>query len=152
VYREAVKDATGKVLPVGARTAVQRDTFVASSEEEAVRIAGGPLMGSLNFSNWRGPSIYLEPGETLSVEREAELTRRLPYEFVRERSVWFGTPDRIIGKIEQLHRETSIESVVFKCSWAGLPYADCYQSVRRIGEEVLPALAHLTRPRAVAAE
>jgi alkanesulfonate monooxygenase SsuD/methylene tetrahydromethanopterin reductase-like flavin-dependent oxidoreductase (luciferase family) len=152
VYREAVKEATGADLPVGARTAIQRDTFVASSEDEAVRIAGGPLMDSLNFSNWRGPSIYLEPGETLAVEQEAALKQHLPYEFVRERCVWFGTPERIIGKIEQLHRETGIEGVIFKSSWAGLPYADCYRSVRRIGEEVLPALTHLGQKRAEAAD
>ena len=152
VYREAVKEATGADLPVGARTAIQRDTFVASSEDEAVRIAGGPLMDSLNFSNWRGPSIYLEPGETLAVEQEAALKQHLPYEFVRERCVWFGTPERIIGKIEQLHRETGIEGVMFKSSWAGLPYADCYRSVRRIGEEVLPALTHLGQKRAEAAD
>ena len=112
VYREAVNDATGVDLPIGARTVIQRDTFVASSEEEAVRIAGGPLMDSLNFSNWRGPSIYLEPGETLAVEQEAALKQNLPYEFVRERCVWFGTPERIIGKIEQLHRATGVEGVM----------------------------------------
>ena len=72
VYRDAVKrEATGKELPLGARAAIMRDTFVADSEEEAVRIAGGPMMDSLNFSNWRGPSVYLDPGETLPAEQEA---------------------------------------------------------------------------------
>ena len=54
-YRDTLREATGKDLPLGARAAIMRDTFVADSEEEAVRIAGGPMMDSLNFSNWRGP-------------------------------------------------------------------------------------------------
>ena len=142
-YREAVQQATGAELPIGARTAIMRDTFVAASEEEAFRIAGGPLMDALNFSNWRGPSIYLEPDETLPSEQKAALKRHLSYEFVRDRSVYFGPPEHIIGKVEQLWRATRIEGVVFKCSWPGLPHAHCRESVRRLGEEVLPALAQL---------
>jgi alkanesulfonate monooxygenase SsuD/methylene tetrahydromethanopterin reductase-like flavin-dependent oxidoreductase (luciferase family) len=152
VYREAVKQATGKDLPTGARTAIMRDTFIASSEEEAFSIAGEPMMDSLNFSNWRGPSIYLDPGETLSPEQEVALKQHLPYEFVRDRCVWFGPPERIIGKIEQLYRETQIEGVVFKSAWPGLPHARLVQSMRRLGEEVLPALALLGQPRAQAAD
>jgi alkanesulfonate monooxygenase SsuD/methylene tetrahydromethanopterin reductase-like flavin-dependent oxidoreductase (luciferase family) len=110
-----------------------RDTFVANSEEEAVRIAGGPMMESLNFSNWRGPSVYLNPGETLSAEQEAALKRQLSYEFVRDRSVYFGPPERIVQQILHLHRETGISSVIFKTSWAGLPHAAARDSVRRLG-------------------
>src|SRR4051794_7720422 len=64
-YREEMRRVHGRDLPTGARTAIMRDTFVAGSEQEAVRVAGGTMMDSLNFSNWRGPSIYLDPGETL---------------------------------------------------------------------------------------
>jgi hypothetical protein len=98
-----------------------------------VRIAGGPMMESLNFSNWRGPSVYLNPGETLSAEQEAALKRQLSYEFVRDRSVYFGPPERIVQQILHLHRETGISSVIFKTSWAGLPHAAARDSVRRLG-------------------
>ena len=152
VYREAVKQDIGKDQPMGARAAIMRDTFVAASAEEAFNVAGGPLMDSLNFSNWRGPSIYLEPDETLPVEQEAALKKHLTYEFVRDRSIWFGSPEHIIRKVEQLHRETHIEGVVFKSSWPGLSHAQCRASVRRLGEEVLPALVHLDQVAAQAAE
>lgn len=140
VYRDTLREATGKDLPMGARTAVMRDTFVADSEEEAVRIAGGPMMDALNFSNWRGPSVYLNPGEKLAAEEEAALKKRLTYDFVRDRSVYFGPPERIVEQILHLHRETGISSVIFKTSWSGLPHAVARESVRRLGTEVIPAV------------
>jgi alkanesulfonate monooxygenase SsuD/methylene tetrahydromethanopterin reductase-like flavin-dependent oxidoreductase (luciferase family) len=153
VYREAVKQATGKDQPIGARTAIMRDTFVAPSEADAFRIAGGPLMDSLNFSNWRGPSIYLDPDETLAPEQEAALKQHLTYEFVRDRSIYFGPPEHVVAKVEQLHRETGIEGVIFKCSWPGLAHEHCRDSVRRLGEEVLPVLhERFAQPPAQAAE
>ncbi|HEX5327702.1 MAG TPA: LLM class flavin-dependent oxidoreductase, partial [Acetobacteraceae bacterium] len=155
VYRDTLREATGKDLPLGERTAIMRDTFIADSEEAAVRIAGEAMMDSLNFSNWRGPSVYLNPGETLSPEQEAALKRRLTYEFVRDRSVYFGPPERIVQQILHLHRETGISSVVFKTSWPGLPHAAVRDSVRRLGTEVIPAVRAALRAaaeRPVAAE
>ena len=154
VYRDMLREATGVDLPLGARAAIMRDTFVADSEEEAVRVAGGPLMDALNFSNWRGPSVYLNPGETLSPEDEGALRKRLTYEFVRERSLYFGPPERIVQRIVDLHRQTGISSVVFKSSWPGLPHAAVRECVRRLGTEVIPAVRAALRAedRAVAAE
>lgn len=154
VYCDTLREATGKELPMGARTAVMRDTFVADSEEEALRIAGGPMMDSLNFSNWRGPSVYLNPGETLSAEEEAALKKRLTYDFVRDRSTYFGPPERIVEQILHLHRETGISSVIFKTSWSGLPHPAARESVRRLGTEVIPAVRAALRAerQAVAAE
>jgi alkanesulfonate monooxygenase SsuD/methylene tetrahydromethanopterin reductase-like flavin-dependent oxidoreductase (luciferase family) len=136
VYRDAI----GKDTPLGARAAIMRDTFVADTEEEAIRVAGGPMMDSLNFSNWRGPSVYLDPGEKLPAGQEAALKKRLTYEFVRDRSVYFGPPEKIVHQILDLHRNTGISGVVFKTSWAGLPHEAARESVRRLGTEVIPAV------------
>ncbi len=112
------------------------------------------MMDALNFSNWRGPSVYLNPGEALSAEEEAALKKRLTYEFVRDRSVYFGPPERIVEQILHLHRETGISSVIFKTSWSGLPHAAARESVRRLGTEVIPAVRAALRAerQAVAAE
>ena len=152
-YREEMRRVHGSDLTTGARTAIMRDTFVAGSEKEAVRIAGEPMMGSLNFSNWRGPSIYLDPGETLDPAEEARLQEHLPYEFVRDRCVMFGPPERVAGQVVDLHRQTNVESVIFKSSWPGLPHAACRESVRLLGAEVLPRVrAALAAEPALAAE
>lgn len=154
VYHDTLRTATGKDLPLGARAAIMRDTFVADSAEDAVRIAGGPMMESLNFSNWRGPSVYLNPGEVLPAEQEAALRKRLTFDFVRDRSTFFGPPEQIVQQILHLHRATGIDSVVFKTSWSGLPHAAARESVRRLGTEVIPAVRAALRAeaRAVAAE
>jgi alkanesulfonate monooxygenase SsuD/methylene tetrahydromethanopterin reductase-like flavin-dependent oxidoreductase (luciferase family) len=154
VYRDTLRQATGIELPLGERATIMRDTFVADTEEDAIRIAGGPMMEALNFSNWRGPSVYLNPGETLSAEDEGALRERLTYEFVRDRSVYFGRPERIAEQIVDLHRQTGISSVVFKTSWPGLPHAAVRECVRRLGTEVIPAVRAALRAeeRAVAAE
>jgi alkanesulfonate monooxygenase SsuD/methylene tetrahydromethanopterin reductase-like flavin-dependent oxidoreductase (luciferase family) len=140
VYRDTLRETTGKDLPLGARTAIMRDTFVADTEAEAVRIAGGPMMDSLNFSNWRGPGVYLNPGEKLAPTDEAALKKHLTYEFVRDRSTYFGPPAQIVQQILHLHREIGIDNVVFKTSWPGLPHAAARESVRRLGTEVIPAV------------
>jgi alkanesulfonate monooxygenase SsuD/methylene tetrahydromethanopterin reductase-like flavin-dependent oxidoreductase (luciferase family) len=154
VYRDTLHRTTGKDVPLGARAAIMRDTFVANSAEDAVRIAGGPMMDSLNFSNWRGPSVFLNPGETLPAEQEAALRKRLTFEFVRDRSTFFGPPDQIVQQILHLHRSTGIDSVIFKTSWSGLPHGAARESVRRLGTEVIPAVRAALRAEArpVAAE
>ena len=152
-YRDEYRRVHGIDLPTGARTAIMRDTFVAASEQEAVRLAGEPMMGSLNFSNWRGPSIYLDPGETLDPAEEARLNEHLPYDFVRDRCVMFGDPDRVAGQVLDLRRQTGIESVIFKSSWPGLPHGACRESVRLLADEVLPRVrAGLAETPAIAAE
>jgi alkanesulfonate monooxygenase SsuD/methylene tetrahydromethanopterin reductase-like flavin-dependent oxidoreductase (luciferase family) len=154
IYRDTLRNATGVELRLGERAAIMRDTFVGDSEDDALRIAGGPLMDALNFSNWRGPSVYLNPGEMLSAADEGALRNRLTYEFVRNRSVYFGPPERIVEQIVDLHRQTGLSSVVFKTSWPGLPHAAARECVRRLGTEVIPAVRAALRAedKAVAAE
>ena len=138
MYQEWAAEAKGEDVPLGARTAILRDTFVAESEKEAKKIAGESVMGALNFSNWRGPSVYLDPGEKLDAGLEEDLKRELTYEFVSERSLLFGSPDQIVDKLVELYEETNIEQVAFKCSWPGLPHKDSMRSIELLTSEVVP--------------
>src|SRR2546426_3014386 len=122
VYKEAHDAASGGNIALGAKTAVMRDTFVADSEAEARRIAEGPCMASLDFANWRGARIYLDPGEELAPDVEAALKKKLTYSFVSERALLFGSSDDVVEKLWQLHRETNIEQGLFKCSFPGLSH------------------------------
>ena len=122
----------------GPRTAVMRDTFVAESENEAREIAGEAVMGALNFSNWRGPSIYLAPGEELSPALRKELETELTFDFVKDRSLLFGSPDDVVDSLLALHRESGIDQVSFKTGWPGLDHRHTLRSVERLRDEVLP--------------
>jgi alkanesulfonate monooxygenase SsuD/methylene tetrahydromethanopterin reductase-like flavin-dependent oxidoreductase (luciferase family) len=138
IYQKAYREFHGVDIPFGAKTAIVRDTFVAESEAEARRIAEGPLMGSLNFANWRGPRIYLDPGEEISPAAEAALRKELTYEFVRDRALFFGSPDEVVERIKAFYEATRMEQIIFKCSWPGLEHEHSMRSLKLLTEEVLP--------------
>ena len=139
-YQDAYEEFHGVRIPFGAKTGIVRDTFVAESEAEARRQGEEALMGSLNFANWRGPRVYLDPGETLPADQEAALRKHLPYEFVRDRSLFFGSPDQVVERIQEFYEETRMESISFKCSWPGLSHEAAMRNLRLLGSEVLPRL------------
>lgn len=132
--------AAGRVLSFGQGAGIMRDFFVADTMEEAKRLAGEYVMKSLNWSNWRGPSIYLAPGETLSSDEEAALKTELPYDWVHPRCLLFGTPEYIVDKLEELREECNIELVLLSCDWRGMPHELRMKSLRLFGERVLPKL------------
>lgn len=138
IYKEAHDAASGGNIALGAKTAIMRDTFVAESEAESRRIAEEACMGSLNFANWRGPRVYLDPGEQLAPEAEAALKKHIPYSFVADRALLFGSPDHVVDKLWQLHKETNVEQVMFKCSWPGLAHEHTMRCLKRIASEVIP--------------
>ena len=92
----------------------------------------------MNFSNWRGPSIYLDPGEELGPDRHAELSGELTFDFVKDRSLLFGSPDDVAEKVLGLLRETGIGHVVFKCGWPGLAHRHTLGAVELLCNEVIP--------------
>ena len=140
LYRDTAKRTRGVDMPTGARTAIMREVFVADSEAEARRIAEESMMGALNFANWRGPKIFLNPGETIDPALEAQLKKKLTYDFVGHRSVIFGSPDQVADKLEELEVEVGIEQVVVKSSWPGLSHEHTMRSLRRFISEVIPRL------------
>ena len=148
VYKEAYEAAHNATIPTGRRTAIVRDTFVADSLEEARRIAGEAALGALNFSNWRGPYIFLDPGEELAPDLHEELTRELTFDFVNDRALLFGSPDDVVQKLIALHEETGIEQVTFKCSWPGLEFEHTERSLLLLRDEVIPRVnAHFAEKR-----
>jgi alkanesulfonate monooxygenase SsuD/methylene tetrahydromethanopterin reductase-like flavin-dependent oxidoreductase (luciferase family) len=138
IYKKAHDAVFATDIPLGAKTAVARDTFIADSEAEARRIAEEACVGSLNFANWRGPRIYLDPGETLPAEQEAALKKKITYEFAGPRALFFGSPDQVTDQIVELIEETQIRHLMFKCGWPGLAHAHTMRSLERLSKEVLP--------------
>ena len=152
MYRDFASKATGRELPFGARTAILRDTYIAESEAEARKIAGDAVMGSFNFSNWRGPGVYLNPDEKLDPELEASLNDELTFDFVNQRSLLFGSPEQVVDKLMELWEETHIEQVAFKCSWPGFPHEHTIRSIKLLIGEVIPEVNRRLQARANAAE
>jgi alkanesulfonate monooxygenase SsuD/methylene tetrahydromethanopterin reductase-like flavin-dependent oxidoreductase (luciferase family) len=142
IYRDAYREYHGVDLPFGAKTGIVRDTYVAESEKDARRIAGESLMGSLNFANWRGPGIYLDPDEKLDAATEAALRKEITYDFVRDRALFLGSPDDVAARIQEFYEETRMEHITFKCSWPGLAHVDQMRGLKLLATEVLPRVRH----------
>lgn len=138
IYKDAHDHTFGTDIPLGAKTAIVRDTFVADNEAEARRIAGEACMGAINFANWRGPRIFLNPDETLPPETDTAFKKTLTYDFVRPRALFFGSPDQVTDQIVELADETRIDHLMFKCGWPGLAHEHTMRSIQRLSEEVLP--------------
>ena len=130
----------GKELAFGERTGISRDVYIAPSKKAAREAAGKAVMGALNFSNWRGPRIYLKPGESFAPGQEEALRKELPFEFVDERSLIFGPPEYAIDKLLELEESLNIEQVNIKCGWPGMTQRQIMQSLVPFAEKVLPAL------------
>ena len=138
IYKTSHDESFGSDIRLGAKMAVVRDTFVADSEAEARRIAEEACLGSLNFANWRGPRIYLDPGEILDSEKEASLKKTITYDFAAPRALMFGSPEQVADRIVELAEETGIDHLMFKCGWPGLAHEHTMGSIHRLSEEVLP--------------
>jgi len=144
-YKEAWEAGAERAM-VAPRAALVRDTFVAESASEARRIAGQAVMDALNFANWRGARIFLDPDERLTADEEARLGKELTFDFVNERALLFGSPDDILAKLIALHEETGISQIIFKSSWPGLPHEHTLRSIELLTQQVLPRFErHLTK-------
>ena len=149
LYQESAR-SVGVELPFGARTGISRDVHIASSREEARRIAGKGVMDALNFSNWRGPRIFLRPGETFAPGQEDALKKELPFEFVDERSLIFGPPEYAVEKFTELRDDLNLEQVNMKMGWPGHGAARDSEQPRALrGTGAAGAAGGTRRPRRV---
>jgi len=150
LYRESAR-AAGVELPKGARTGISRDVCIADSREKARKVGGKWVMDALNFSNWRGPKIFLNPGEELGPAEEEALKKELTFDFVDERSLIFGSPDYAIEKFSELRDDVGLEQINMKCGWPGMPHSDTMRSLELFAERVLPELRKSESPAAASA-
>lgn len=145
-YKEAWEATNGRAMTSPPRAALVRDTFVAESASEARRVAGKAVMDALNFANWRGARIFLDPDETIAPEEETRLGKELTFDFVNDRALLFGSPDEVLQKLVELHGETGISQIIFKSCWPGLPHEQTLRSMQLLTQEVLPRLeCHLAK-------
>lgn len=152
LYRDTARAATRVDPGLGARTSIMRDVFVADTEADAREMAERYVMQYLNWSNWRGPKIYLKPDETLEPDLEAQLKKSLSYEFVRERSLLFGTPEHVAERIEELQEELGLEQLLINSAWSGIPHELTMRSMRLFADKVLPRVRGAEAPAVRAAE
>ena len=84
-----------------------------------------------------------ELSKTAASEEGAERLRRManiPYEEILERRVMFGTPQEVIGRLEEYRDELDISGVVLEMNYGGqIPNDRVMASVRLLTEKVVPS-------------
>jgi alkanesulfonate monooxygenase SsuD/methylene tetrahydromethanopterin reductase-like flavin-dependent oxidoreductase (luciferase family) len=131
----------GHNLNWGKGTGILRDTFTASSFQEAERVAGPVIMNHLNWANWRGPDVYLNPEEKLPQEEWEALKKELTYDFVHPRSLLFGPPEYIVDKLQEMKEELNIELVIINGNFDGIDDDVNERSLRMFAEKVIPKVS-----------
>jgi len=139
IYLKAA-EASG-IKPAATGPSVLRDTYIADSMELAKSEGGPHIMRSLNFSNWRGPEIFLQPGEVLDHDHEQKLRKELDYDWVHPRSLLFGTADYVIERIQELRDVANTELVLLSSGSLGTELAKI--SLQRFTERVLPTARNI---------
>jgi alkanesulfonate monooxygenase SsuD/methylene tetrahydromethanopterin reductase-like flavin-dependent oxidoreductase (luciferase family) len=124
------------VKPAASGPSVLRDLYVADTMEAAKAEGGPQVMQQLNFTNWRGPEIYTDPGEEIPTDLEAQLRKELSYDWVHHRALLYGTPDYILERLQELRDVANVELVILSCGSLGPDLAK--KTLRRFSEEVLP--------------
>ena len=106
---------------------LMRDGFVADSAEEARRIVERPLLGLYaEYAGWKRDSPDAAKYFTLRFEDIAP-------------KLVLGSPEECIGQL-RAYRDLGVGTVILRMQYPGLAQADLLRAIRRVGDDVIPAL------------
>ena len=134
VYLDALaetgKDASQVEFPL------RREAYVAEESERAWEEAREPMLYNYQeYLDWG----HLVDDEGRPVKRGAEAMENLRQRFI------VGSPDDCIRQIKRYQEELGTTSMHFRIQFPGLDHGKILNSIRLLGEEVLP---HFQRPAA----
>ena len=134
VYLDALaetgKDASQVEFPL------RREAYVAEESEQAWEEAREPMLYNYQeYLDWG----HLVDDEGRPVKRGAEAMENLRQRFI------VGSPDDCIRQIKRYQEELGTTSIHFRIQFPGLDHGKILNSIRLLGEEVLP---HFQRPAA----
>ncbi len=139
VYKEAKSEAEDRDVPLGEGISLVRDMFVAETMEEAEKMAGDHIINYMRWvCHWRGLGNHMDPGEELpKTKNKLDL---LNYDFLHKRNLLFGTPDYVVGKIQELKRELNLENLQVWSNFPGIDHEACMRSIKLFNDEVIPKI------------
>ena len=130
VLAETGKDASQVEFPL------RREAYVAEESERAWEEAREPMLYNYQeYLDWG----HLVDDEGRPVKRGAEAMENLRRRFI------VGSPDDCIRQIRRYQEELGTTSIHFRIQFPGLDHDKILNSIRLLGEEVLP---HFQRPAA----
>lgn len=112
---------------------VIKEIFCAKDRETALEMAGPYLLGKYrDYAKW-GQDKAMPEDETFDQEFD---------DLIKGRFI-LGSPEECYEQLRPYWEELSVNHLVFRTHWAGLPTDTALQGMRMISDELLPALKRL---------
>ena len=127
IYMEALRKIGKKFTGI----TLMRDTYVAPTEDEAIKDAEKALMHMYSED-------YARSGHPLLRESKESFQEWMADRF------FVGTPEQLIDIIAHLQKE-GFDYIIFRVSLRGLPHRKVLSCIRILGEKVLPYFAEEER-------
>ena len=125
-------DTLGKPFPD--ELPLMREIFVASSRDEATRLARPYLEAKYQAYHAWGQDKAMPPGDDdLSLDFD---------ELLRDRFL-FGSPDEVAEQIIGYNRKLGVNSFVLGMQWLGMPHNQVCDALQLFAEEVMPKVAEV---------
>ncbi|KAA9163340.1 LLM class flavin-dependent oxidoreductase [Amycolatopsis acidicola] len=123
------RDATGLAAPV--ELPAMREIFCAKDRATAAELASKYLADKYRmYAKW-GQDKVMPDKESFDI----------PYDELADQRFIVGSPEDCVRALLPWRDELGIDHFVLRTHWAGMPVEPAAESVRLIGEEVLPALS-----------
>ena len=136
LYAQIRTELEGRNFTIGEDQAVMRSTYVASSMEEARRDAEEGIMSAFIFNDpFRGRQVFTNPDEVLGDEV------KLDWDFLEPRSLLVGSPEDVVGKIEELREVCHLDYLLVEFSHMGIPLSKSLKNLETFATQVMPRFA-----------
>jgi alkanesulfonate monooxygenase SsuD/methylene tetrahydromethanopterin reductase-like flavin-dependent oxidoreductase (luciferase family) len=133
VYTSIRATREGRTYRLGEAQAVMRHTYVASSMEEARRIAEEGVMFSFSYNNpFRGMQVFMNPDEEL----RPDMT--LDWNFLVQRHLLVGSPQDVADKIHELEDVCGLEYLILNYGHGWLAHGDAVRNLELFASKVMP--------------
>ncbi len=133
LYAQVRAEREGRPFALAEDQAVMRSTYVASSMEEARRDAEESIMSAFVFNDpFRGRQVFTNPGEVLGDDVQ------LDWDFLEPRSLLVGSPEDVVGKIEELREVCHLDYLLVEFSHMGMPLAKSLRNLETFATRVMP--------------
>ena len=136
LYAQVRTELEGRPFAVGEDQAVMRSMYVAPSMEEARRDAEAGIMSAFIFNDpFRGRQVFTNPGEVLGDDV------KLDWDFLEPRSLLVGSPEDVVGKIEELREVCHLDYLLVEFSHMGIPLSKSLRNLETFATKVMPRFA-----------
>ena len=152
IYASIRSEREGRPFGLGEGWAVQRNTYVADSMEEAKDDAEEAFLSAHGFVSsfhtdvTQSLRFYMNPGEKPTSDM------KLDWDFLNERQFLAGPPDHVAEKVHELQEVCGVNHLLTNFpGGGGIPHHKVLRSLELFGTKVMPQFRKESKPTPMAA-